>query len=154
MFWVRIDNRLIHGQVIETWIPYTGTNSLLVVDDDLATDLVRQQIMGLAVPDNIELAFSSIQDSPRLMETLFGNNLSSLFILFGSCLDAKTAFDQGLMFNLLNIGNIHYGPGKKQICSHIALSSDESYCLHYFSRQGVQLDFRCVPHKQVQVDTW
>ncbi|WP_291321371.1 PTS sugar transporter subunit IIB [Desulfonatronospira sp.] len=154
MFWVRIDNRLVHGQVIETWLPYAGTRALVVVNDDLAADPVRQEIMGLAVPSHIEITFSSVQDSARLLYSAFQDMLSSVFILFDNCHDARKAFDQGVNFSRLNIGNIHYGPGKKQVCSHIALSQDDTYCLEYFSRHGVRLDFRCVPHKSVQVDPW
>ncbi len=154
MFWVRIDNRLVHGQVIETWIPYTRTSSILVINDELAGDPERQEIMSLAVPDNLDISFITVEDSPEVLHTVFRNKQSSLFILFAGCRDARAAFEHGLLFNTLNIGNIHYGPGKKQVCAHIALNADESHCLQYFSTQGVKLDFRCVPHKQVQVDTW
>ncbi len=154
MFWVRIDNRLVHGQVIETWLPYAGSRTLLVVNDELAADPVRQEIMGLAVPSHIDIAFASIQASPHLLQSTFKDRLSSVFILFDNCLDARQAFEQGLNFNWLNIGNLHYGPGRKQVCAHIALSQDDSHCLEYFYNQGVRLDFRCVPYKSVQVDSW
>lgn len=154
MFWVRVDNRLIHGQVIEAWIPFTRTTSLLVVNDELAADSVRQEIMALAVPQGVEILFSPVGESPGMIRKKFDNRLSSLFILFSKCADARQAFEKGLVFRSLNIGNLHYGPGKKQICSHIALSKDDRTCLNYFNRKGVDLDFRCVPYKQIQVDEW
>ncbi len=154
MFWVRIDNRLVHGQVIETWIPFTGTRNLLVVDDELARDPVRQEIMSLAVPQSIEIHFSPVNEAAELTEKEFANRMSSLFVLFSKCADARQAFEKGLQFRSLNIGNLHYGPGKVQVCSHIALSRDDRTCLNYFSKKGVGLDFRCVPHKQIQVEAW
>ncbi len=154
MFWVRIDNRLIHGQVIEAWIPFTRTRNLMVVNDELATDPVRQEIMGLAVPHGIETIFSPVNESVGLIGKKFYDSLPTLFVLFSKCADARQAFEKGLAFKSLNIGNLHYGPGKKQICSHIALSRDDRTCLNYFNKKGVYLDFRCVPHKQIQVDEW
>ncbi len=154
MFWVRVDNRLIHGQVIENWIPFTGTRTLIVINDELAKDSLRQEIMGLAVPQGIEILFSQVGDSVDLIRKKFDDHLSSLFILFSRCADARQAFEKGLEFKSLNIGNLHYGPGKKQICSHIALSRDDRTCLNYFNKKGVDLDFRCVPHKQILVDKW
>lgn len=154
MFWVRIDNRLIHGQVIEAWIPFTRTKSLMVVNDELANDTVRQEIMGLAVPQGIEVLFTPVNESIEMVRKKFKSRLSSLFILFSKCSDARQAFEKGLIFQSINIGNIHYGPGSKQICSHIALSRDDSTCLNFFNKKGVDLDFRCVPHKQIQVDEW
>jgi mannose/fructose/N-acetylgalactosamine-specific phosphotransferase system component IIB len=154
MFWVRVDNRLIHGQVIETWIPFARTRKLIVVNDELAKDPVRQEIMGLAVPHGIDVFFSPVSESVNLIQNNFEGSLSSIFILFARCSDARQAYDKGLIFKSLNIGNLHYGPGKKQICSHVALSRDDRTCLNYFSRKGVDLDFRCVPHKLIQVDEW
>lgn len=154
MFWVRVDNRLIHGQVIETWIPFTRARVLMVVNDELAGDAVRQEIMGLAVPQGVEVVFSTVNDCIDLIRHRFKQRLSSLFILFARCSDARLAFEKGLAFDTINIGNIHYGPGKKQICPHIAVSKDDSACLNFFSRKGIGLDFRCVPHKQIQVDEW
>lgn len=154
MYWVRVDNRLIHGQVIETWLPFAGTRSLVVVNDELAADLVRQEIMGLAVPQGIEITFSPVNESPELIQTRFKERMSSLFLLFARCSDARQAFDKGLWFSSINIGNLHYGPGKRQICSHIALSRDDRTCLNYFSKKGVGIDFRCVPHRHIQVEEW
>ncbi|MFN2266636.1 MAG: PTS sugar transporter subunit IIB [Desulfonatronovibrio sp.] len=154
MFWVRVDNRLIHGQVIEAWIPFTRTKSLMVVNDELANDVVRQEIMGLAVPQGIEILYAPVNESIEMVRKKFKSRLSSLFVLFSKCSDARQAFEKGLVFQSINIGNIHYGPGRKQICSHIALSRDDCSCLNFFNKKGVGLDFRCVPHKQIQVDEW
>ncbi len=154
MFWVRVDNRLIHGQVIEAWLPFTRAKSLMVVHDELANDVVRQEIMGLAVPQGIEILFTPVNESIEMVRKKFKSRLSSLFILFSKCSDARQAFEKGLIFQSINIGNIHYGPGRKQICSHIALSRDDCSCLNFFNKKGVGLDFRCVPHKHIQVDEW
>ena len=51
--WFRVDNRLVHGQVIEAWLPYTGAKHLVVANDELAGDVIRQQIIELAVPHRV-----------------------------------------------------------------------------------------------------
>ena len=53
MFWARIDNRLIHGQIIETWIPYTGARQLVVANDEMAADILQQEITALAIPSGV-----------------------------------------------------------------------------------------------------
>ena len=60
MLWFRIDNRLIHGQVIETWLPYTQAGHLLVANDGVAQDSLQQSIMSMAVPSRIKLQFVSL----------------------------------------------------------------------------------------------
>ncbi|WP_147821380.1 PTS sugar transporter subunit IIB [Salidesulfovibrio onnuriiensis] len=147
MSWVRIDNRLIHGQIIETWIPYTGARSVLVANDELASDIMQQQIMSLAIPGNIESHFVTVDAVAREMKAIGKNTI----ILFYNCSDAKKAFDTGFLFDILNIGNVHYSPGRKQVSPNVALTNEDEHCLKYFCKKGVELDFRCVPNDTVQV---
>lgn len=152
MFWTRVDNRLVHGQVIETWIPFTGAKRLVVVNDELAQDVVRQDIMSLAIPHGVVSHFVNVDNVAALLESL-GVTIgkSDVLVLFATCEDAMKAFESGLDFSFLNVGNLHYGPGKKQVCAHVALSSNDEHCLEFFTRQGVELDFRCIPSESIQV---
>jgi PTS system mannose-specific IIB component len=155
MVWVRVDNRLVHGQVIETWLPYVSAKTLIVANDDLAEDFLRQEIMKLAIPAGVTLLFSPVDDVPGTIRGLTGGDETrGILVLFADCCDARNAFLQGFGFESINIGNLHYGPGKQQVCDHVALSDADSDCLHFFSREGVKIDFRCVPNKTVKVGKW
>lgn len=152
MYWVRIDNRLVHGQIIETWLPYLGAKIIFVVNDELAEDVMRQEIMRLAVPAGVELFFSRVDGVKAAMrDSLMSSAPTDVLLLFATCVDANRAHQSGLRFSALNVGNLHYGPGKQQVCAHVALSSEDISCLRYFSRSGVRLDFRCVPNDTTQV---
>lgn len=156
MSWVRIDNRLVHGQIIEAWLPYLGASIILVVNDELADDVMRQEIMRLAVPSGVELFFSRVEGVQTAMrDNPMRNAPDDVLLLFATCVDANRAHQAGLSFSALNIGNLHYGPGKQQVCAHVALSSEDIGCLRYFRKSGVRLDFRCVPNDTTQVrGTW
>lgn len=148
---VRIDNRLIHGQIIETWLPYTGAEVVVVANDELSKDALQQEIMSLAIPHSVTSVFVGIDELSSQIELLGSQNSGPVIILFSSCSDAKKAYDRGFSFVSLNIGNVHYSPGKKQISPSVALSDDDEHCLKVLSRKGVELDFRCVPNDPVQV---
>ena len=148
--WVRIDNRLVHGQIIETWLPYTHAKNIIVANDVVARDDLQQQIMSLAIPQSVSCSFCGVDELKAKIPVLTDGGNSTI-ILFSSCADVRRALDSGFSFNTVNIGNIHYGPGKKQISPSVALSSDDESCLHYFKGQGIELDFRCVPNDPVQV---
>lgn len=152
MYWFRIDNRLVHGQVIEAWIPHIRATVLLVANDELATDALRQEIMSLAVPSDVSFRCCPVGEIAGLLRQVARDfNGQNVLILFASCDDARTAHRAGTPFSVVNIGNLHYGPGKEQICEHIALSSDDRSCLAYFAEHGVEIDFRCVPTKAAKV---
>lgn len=150
MFWVRVDNRLIHGQVVEAWVPYVGAHSILVGNDDLAQDELQQEIMSLAIPRAVESAFLSVDElagDPRLA----GATREATLLLFSSCLDVRRAVDKGLKLSTLNVGNLHYATGKRQLSPSVSLGAEDESCLRYLLGKGVELDFRCVPNDNVSV---
>lgn len=152
MMWFRVDNRLIHGQIIESWLPYTRASRLVVCSPELMADPLQQQIMLLAIPSRVKVDFVSFdgllplykEDSPQ----------DKTLVLFANCDDARIAFEAGVRFRALNIGNLHYGPGKTQVCPHVALSEEDKDCFALFGKEGVAFDFRCVPGDKTQVRGW
>jgi len=148
---VRIDNRLIHGQIIETWLPYTGARRVFVANDELAHDVLQQEIMSLAIPQTVDSFFVSVEGLSRAVKENGNGEGSDVIVLFSNCSDARRAFDAGFDFDILNVGNVHYSPGKRQVSPSVALSDEDENCLRHLSRKGVELDFRCVPNDQVQV---
>lgn len=153
MIWFRIDNRLVHGQVIEAWLPHIKASILVIANDAVASDELRQQIMLMAVPSRVHTEFVRVENLVSFMqqqERLKNNVL----VIFADCQDARRAYDSGVSMNTCNVGNLHYSNGKKQICSHIALSSDDEDCLRYFEKSNVELDFRCIPADEPKIDSW
>ncbi len=150
--WIRIDNRLVHGQVIENWLPYANVKKIVVVNDELANDEVQQTIINLAIPQGIHLIFTFVENVLSTLNKYCSEKGSgNIFLLFASCRDAKKAFELGLSFNHLNIGNIHYDTGKCQVCEHIALSEEDKQCLRFFEENGIDLDFRCIPNQPINI---
>ena len=152
MLWVRIDNRLVHGQVIETWLPYTHAKHIIVASDTVAEDALQQQIMSLAIPQSVICIFSTIDNlNCTVLSVSEKHEGDNIMVLFSTCCDLRKALEKGFKLDLVNIGNIHYAPGKKQISPSVALSSDDESCLHFFKGLGIELDFRCVPNDPVLV---
>lgn len=150
MYWVRIDNRLIHGQVVEAWVPHVGAKTIIVVNDELADDPLQQEIMSLAIPRAVESIFLTV-DQMAKATAIPGGHREGTLVLFATCLDVRRAVEKGLKISLLNIGNLHYSTGKRQLSPSVALGADDESCLRFLMEQGVELDFRCVPNDPVQV---
>ncbi|MGE4553287.1 MAG: PTS sugar transporter subunit IIB [Desulfovibrionaceae bacterium] len=151
MIWVRIDNRLIHGQVIETWLPYIGARLILVANDELAKDDLQREIMSLAIPGNTRSSFAKVDAVSQTLAAAMGPKPMDALVLFSNCPDARRSFDAGFGFDVLNVGNIHYSPGRRQLSPSVAVNERDEECLRYFRKRGVRLDFRCVPNDPVQV---
>lgn len=150
MFWARVDNRLIHGQVVEAWVPHLGARSIVVANDALAGDEFQQEIMALAIPRAVDSSFLSIEALAGDAR-LAGPARESTLLLFSTCLDVRRAVERGLRLPTLNVGNLHYSTGKRQLSPSVSLGPEDEACLLFLRDKGVELDFRCVPNDPLTV---
>lgn len=153
MVWVRVDNRLIHGQVVEAWLPYLNAKKLVVVNDELAQDALQQQILSLAVPEKVQTEFIYIDQGLNYFKDYSSDSKISLFLL-KDCPDAKRLIEQGTDINSINIGNLHFAKGKEQLSSNISVTPEDINILSYFKEKGIELDFRCIPNDTPEVKKW
>lgn len=147
MQWFRVDNRLVHGQIIEAWLPYTAAQHLVVANDSLAMDPLRQQIVSLAVPQRVQMHFCTLGELPKVLVQC---GEESTMVLLENCQDVAHIVKMGVPLTTLNVGNLHYGSGKRQLLPHVAVTEDEASLLKDILSKGAQLDFRSVPAEKVR----
>lgn len=77
---VRVDDRLIHGQVCSYWVPYFDLNQIVIVDDDIVHDKMRKTALRFGCPDKIKLSFHSAKKVAQILATAdtTGNNIMLL----------------------------------------------------------------------------
>jgi mannose/fructose/N-acetylgalactosamine-specific phosphotransferase system component IIB len=141
---VRIDDRLIHGQVIAVWCKHRRFTRIVIVDDGVAADAFMQEVLRLAAPPGLEVDVLSIEEG---IDTLTGNlsNRGTTMVLVKSPQTARRLYDGGLEYSALNIGGIGSGPGRKNIFKNIAASQEEIVILKYLLDQGVEITLLTVP---------
>jgi PTS system mannose-specific IIB component len=132
----RIDCRLIHGQVVETWVPHTCADSLIVANDDLAGNPFLRSVMELAVTPAIRVHFCRLDEAIPVLADADRNGKRSI-LLVASTGDAVTLRKAGAGFKLLNIGNLHYAAGKVEISPSVFFSPEDFEALGWFRSHGV-----------------
>lgn len=108
---IRVDNRLVHGQVGVTWVNALNIDTIVVVDDETAINVFSQKMMKtIAKASNVDIRFYSIAD---FMQVLRHNESSQrLFVVVRDIQTVYEMFKNGLTPQTVNIGNIHYGRGR------------------------------------------
>ena len=144
---VRIDCRLIHGQIIEAWVPFTRADCLIVANDDAATDILQRSIMEMAVPPTVEVAIHKVSDAVRILGN--GHYLKKrVILLFANCQDAYLSSESGLRFETLNLGNLVCAPNnKKQITCSVSLDEQDIQYLKQLQKKGVKVEAQAVPYE-------
>lgn len=141
---VRIDNRLVHGQILEGWVPFVKASRIVVVNDEVAGDLFRETVIRMAVPHDIEVLVYSLDEFSK--DYTYGeNDGKNTIILFHDIRDSLEVYKSGFRFNKLNIGNVHCDEGRVSCSSSIFLSKNDIADLTYLSDAGVIVELRSVP---------
>lgn len=140
----RIDNRLIHGQVLEAWVPFVRANCLLVANDEIAANPLKKMMMQASVPSRIRVEIGDVAQSVTLL-TSGALDHCRVLLLFGTTEDALRAYRQGLDFQRLNLGNLHAEKGKARLSCTIFLNPADREDLELLDDYGVEITARCIP---------
>lgn len=140
----RIDNRLIHGQVLEAWVPHLKADCIVVANNRVAESSLQKVLMEAAVPRNIRVVIGSIA---QVAELFASKALESqrVLLLVESSEDAQGVFDNGVRFSKLNLGNMHAATGKERVSCTIALDELDIDHLTALESRGVHIVSQCIP---------
>jgi mannose/fructose/N-acetylgalactosamine-specific phosphotransferase system component IIB len=141
---VRIDNRLVHGQVIEGWLPHLKVRRVLVLDREAAQSPLTRASMGLAVPEAVALQISP--DDSELQKA--ADDAVPTLVLFRDVAGAFQAVRHGIRVARLNLGNIHFKSGRHAITASVFLDGEELHELEQLAREGVEIQAQALPSEK------
>ena len=145
---VRVDDRLIHGQVIISWLPKIKCKKIIVVDDLVANDSYLSEVVHLAAPDGIAVNILSIEAALSQLDIF-----SDVLLLVKSPVTALELYKGGLSYDKLIIGGMGARSDRKTLYRNISASEDELAALDELSQLGVTPVYqvlssdRAVPYK-------
>ena len=141
---IRIDDRLIHGQIVEGWLKSIHVNHIVVVSDEVARDKMQQVLLGMAVPSGVKVASYSIENAAKkIRENYFLSD--RVLLLLSSPRDVLRLMNAGVEVPSVNVGGMHYTPGKKQLLRNLSVDDDDISALIEISRKGAELEGRVLP---------
>ncbi len=144
----RIDNRLIHGQVGVTWVNHLGANLVVVANDKVSEDEVQQSLMDMVLPDVIQARYFSLKKTIDVIHK--ASPKQKIFLVVKDVQDALALKEGGVPIDHINVGNMHYEEGKKQISSTVSVDDEDIQAFKKLDKLGVNLDLRGVPNEKGQ----
>lgn len=139
----RIDNRLIHGQVATQWSSYLGANLLLVANDKVAGDPMRQGLMDMAAPAGAQTRYFTIEKTINIIGKAADRQL--IFIICENPQDVLKLVEGGVPIKKVNIGNMHMAEGKRQVAGVVAVDDADIAAFKKLQELGVELEIQKVP---------
>ena len=135
---VRIDDRLIHGQVVIGWTRSAGVSHILVIDDKTAKDPIQCSPMRLAVPAGLKVEFLTVEEASKKLSGDAYQNERPMILVRGPEVILKL-MEQEVDIPSLNIGNLRSAPGKTKLLSHAYAFAEEIESWKELDRKGVKI---------------
>jgi PTS system mannose-specific IIB component len=145
----RIDSRLVHGQVLEAWVPYVNADCIVVANDEVAAASFQCMVMQAAIPSSIKLIIGTLEETASILSSA-ALLKKRVLLLFTNSEDALKVCQLGVSYTKLNLGNMHSSAGKDRYTCTIALDQHDIEKLQQVEDHGVTIVSQCVPADREQ----
>ncbi len=142
---LRLDERLIHGQVVVGWGGPLHADRIVVADDEIAASPWEQELYCLGVPPELEASFASMADArDRLPEWRAGP--ARVIVLVRDVASLQRLGEGGaLKGEAVNVGGVHHAEGREPVLPYLHLSPAERDALRSLGEDGAEITARDLP---------
>lgn len=141
----RIDDRLIHGQVVTAWVRAIGRcDKIVICDDQTSRDDFFQSVLRQIAPPGIPVVVRSVEETIADFQG-GGSDRSRVLLLTRGPEAMLRLLEAGIELDHVNLGGMGSGPGRKTLHRNVAVSDDELEALRRIGSQGVRVEVKMVP---------
>ncbi len=140
----RIDDRLLHGQVVENWIEALRPGLIVVANDRAAADAFTQELYAAALPPGVRLIVAPLPAAWAAAREFGGR----VFMIAATPADALALVELGLDTDTITIGGLHHASGKERVLDYVYLDGTDRDHLRRLSGRGMVLVAQDVPKRR------
>ena len=139
----RIDDRLIHGQVVTSWSKETKCERIIVCNDEVAADPIRKTLLEQVAPPGVKANVLNIEKAIRVYNNPKYADVNAM-LLFTNPTDVLRLVEGGVPLKTVNIGGMSFKEGKKQITGTISVNDKDIEAFNKLNDLGIELEIRKV----------
>lgn len=145
----RIDDRLIHGQVVTAWVKQTNANRIVIADDPLTKDTFMQRLLKAAAPPGISVDILTTADAINLLKEppAPGENII-LLVKVPEVIEA--IINGGVELNKVILGGMGAKEGRKRFNRNVSASPEEVECFKRIMGKGITIHYQLVPSDKAE----
>lgn len=142
---MRIDDRLLHGQVLAGWVQPLGIRHVVIANDAVAEDKLQVELYRAVVPVGLKLDVLPLNKAGELR-----TGGEETMILVSSPADARRLVEAGVTPDVVNIGGLHQSPGRTEIFPFVWVSADDKRDIRFLLDAGLKIEIRMLPDDPLQ----
>jgi len=144
---IRIDDRLIHAQVVIGWYEACRPDRIILADDEVAGSDLEKRLYASAVTSDIKVSIITLKEAAdRINSGVYDSE--RVLLLVRTPLEALELYRYGLEYDLINVGGMHYGAGREKVLDGVYVSDEERTALRELVKKSVTLEVRALPEDE------
>jgi len=142
---IRIEERLIHGQVVIVWLSHLHPDRIIIIDNETSTNEMQKKLLRMVCPPGTNLSIFSVD---RAIERLGENPYEGegVFILFKDPENLKEFFDKGYPIQEVNVGNMGGKKNSVLVKKGVSVTSEQAQIFRDLCSKGVKFTAKMVPN--------
>lgn len=142
----RIDDRLIHGQVVTTWVNTQKIQQIIVLNDEVADDKIQKNILAMTAPQGIKVQAFGIEHFGEIIKKT--NITRRTMLLFTNSVDVLRAIEAGINIPELNVGGMRFREGRKRLTKTVSVTPEEHEAFEKIVAKGIPVKVQMVPNDE------
>ena len=141
----RIDDRLIHGQVVVGWGQTLGIAFIVLADDEVRANDWEQELYRMGVPPSVGVIFASVDEAASRLAEWQGDSRRSIVLTGDVGSMTRLAAKSNGAIERVNVGGVHYREGRRERLRYVYLTDEEASALVQLVQSGVDVFAQDVP---------
>lgn len=143
----RIDDRLIHGQVMTAWVKKTRANQILIIDDEVAKDDFMSEILKMSAPAGIDIVVKGLEDAVTFLNEQETEN-KRLIILVKAPITIEVIVEKGIVIDKLVVGGMGAKANRRVLYKNISASDEERATFKKLIDRGIPVVIHIIPDQK------
>ncbi len=143
---LRVDDRLLHGQVAMVWTKNLGIHTIVIANDSVASDEFLKMTLGLAKPMDVELKIENVENAIKYMKVNMESR-QNVMVIINNLSDAEKILKETSVKSL-NIGNLRERKDSVRYSRSMTLTSEDVRICKELIDAGVELELRMIPEEK------
>lgn len=145
----RVDDRLIHGEVVSVWTPSLHVNRIIIVDDEVAADKFNKRVIKALAPNGVKCNVYSVERGADILQRDSKEPGERVMILTKTPITYDRMAELGLKLPEINLGGMGLRGERTPFIKNVACSPDEIQAIKNLIQKGTRVYYQLVPEQQI-----
>lgn len=142
IIFARVDDRLIHGQIVQAWLPELNVDEVVIPCTKDRASSLNEMLLRLSLPYEYTL---TILDSHKAVQYA-RNSKKRIFLLMSTLQEMADLIEDGLQIKSINIGGMHFKENAQKLAENVFLDDQDKRLLKIIDGLGIRIETRAVPN--------